>query len=283
MAARSRFSSQPREFELTDAEYMRICQLVRRYTGISLSANKRELIYGRLARRLRHLGLDSFTAYCSVLESEDADELQELTNAMTTNLTSFFREGHHFAQLAREVLPAVRTAKAASRRLRFWSAGCSTGEEAYSIAMTTREVLPDLRGWDARILATDIDSNVLERASAGRYQQEQLRGLTPQRCARWFQQSEEEAETFRAVDDLRRMVTFKQLNLLQEWRMKGPFDAIFCRNVVIYFDKSVQRALFERMAALQEPGAWLFVGHSENLQNITPLYRSVGRTAYQRV
>jgi chemotaxis protein methyltransferase CheR len=241
------------------------------------------LVYSRLARRLRKLKLTSFAEYCDVVESGFGDEVQELTNAITTNLTSFFRENHHFEQLASEVLPQIGRDRSTTRRMRFWSAGCSTGEEPYSLAMILRESLGRLTNWDIRLLATDIDSNVIEAAAAGAYETERLSGLSDNRASRWFSKSAARVGYSVVAPELRSLITFKQLNLLDPWPMSGLFDVIFCRNVVIYFDKDTQRRLFDRMAELQEPGGWLFLGHSENLFNVTNRYKPVGRTVYRRV
>ncbi|HEY2682268.1 MAG TPA: protein-glutamate O-methyltransferase [Steroidobacteraceae bacterium] len=270
------------KFELSDSDFRRLRDLVYAKTGIALTDAKRELVYGRLARRLRKLQVKSFAEYCDLVESGDPLELQELTNAITTNLTSFFRENHHFEQLARDILPEVERQRAATRRIRVWSAGCSTGEEPYSIAVILRECLGHLRDWDVKLLATDIDSKVLAAAADGRYPGERFRGMAPQRL-KYFPPCDEEHEFRGASDELKSLATFKRLNLLDPWPMKGPFDIVFCRNVIIYFDKATQRTLFERMAALQEPGSWLFIGHSENLFNVTDRYRLVSRTMYQRV
>ncbi len=270
------------EFVLTDSEFDRLRALVRELTGIALADSKKELVYGRLARRLRKLNLKSFAEYCSVVEAGDDAELQELTNAMTTNLTSFFRENYHFEQLADEALPYLVKYRAATRRLRLWSAGCSTGEEPYSIAMVLREAQALFGGWDVRLLATDIDSKVVATAAEGIYAADRLRGVDPRRVDRWFALSDEAAQ-YKIAEELRALVTFRQLNLLDTWPVKGPFDVVFCRNVTIYFDKETQRQLFERIAELQEPGAWLFIGHSENLFNVTQRYKSVGRTVYRRI
>ena len=271
------------EFALTDSDFDRLRSIVRELTGIALADSKRELVYGRLARRLRKLNLSSFSEYCAMVESGQGDELQELTNAITTNLTSFFREKYHFEQLAGEALPYLAECRAATRRVRMWSAGCSSGEEPYSIAMVVREAQQNFAGWDVRLLATDIDSKVLATAAAGIYPAERLAGLDARRIARWFRPCAEGAQQYKAADDIASLITFRQLNLLGAWPVKGPFDVIFCRNVTIYFDKDTQRQLFERMAALQEPGAWLFIGHSENLFNVTQRYTAVGRTVYRRL
>jgi len=271
------------EFVLTDSDFDRLRTVVRELTGIALADSKRELVYGRLARRLRKLNLSSFSEYCAMVETGRGDELQELTNAITTNLTSFFREKYHFEQLAAEALPYLTECRAATRRVRMWSAGCSTGEEPYSIAMVVREAQQSFAGWDVRLLATDIDSKVVETAAAGIYAAERLTGLNARRLARWFRPCADSPQQYKVDDDIASLITFKQLNLLDAWPVRGPFDVIFCRNVTIYFDKDTQRQLFERMAALQEPGAWLFIGHSENLFNLTQRYKPVGRTVYRRL
>jgi chemotaxis protein methyltransferase CheR len=271
------------EFELTEAEFNRLRELVREHTGIALSPAKRELVYGRLARRLRSLKLASFAEYCQLIESGHADELQELTNAITTNLTSFFRESYHFELLAAEALRQVESTRSGTRRLRLWSAGCSTGEEPYSLAIVMREALAHLPEWDIKLLATDIDSKVVATAAEGEYPAERLKGVSVERVRRWFPQVPGRPGFCAASAELKALITFRQLNLFDPWPMKGPFDIIFCRNVVIYFDKATQRQLFERMATLQEPGSWLFIGHSENLFNVTRRYKLVGRTVYRRV
>ena len=278
-------STQPveHEFELTDSEFKRLRDLVHARTGIALSDAKRELVYGRLARRLRKLKLASFAQYCELVESGETAELQELTNAITTNLTSFFRENYHFEQLAAEALPQVESKRSAARRIRLWSAGCSTGEEPYSLAVVMREALAHLPSWDIKLLATDIDSKVVATAAEGEYAQERFKDVPAERVRNWFRNVPGRPGFCAASAELKALITFRQLNLLDPWPMKGPFDIIFCRNVVIYFDKATQRGLFDRMADLQEPGGWLFIGHSENLLNVTRRYKLVGRTVYRRV
>jgi chemotaxis protein methyltransferase CheR len=271
------------EFELTDSEFKRLRELVHARTGIALSEAKRELLYGRLARRLRKLKLNSFAEYCRLVETDESAELQELTNAITTNLTSFFREDYHFKQLAAEALPQIESKRLSTRRIRLWSAGCSTGEEPYSLAIVMRETLAQLAGWDIKLLATDIDSKVVAAATAGVYASDRFKGVAPERVRSWFREVAGRPGFLAASAELKSLITFKQLNLLDPWPVKGPFDVIFCRNVVIYFDKATQRGLFDRMADLQEPGGWLFIGHSENLLNVTRRYKLVGRTVYRRV
>jgi chemotaxis protein methyltransferase CheR len=271
------------EFELTDSEFKRLRELVHARTGIALSEAKRELLYGRLARRLRKLKLNSFAEYCRLVETDESAELQELTNAITTNLTSFFREDYHFKQLSLEALPQIESKRLTTRRIRLWSAGCSTGEEPYSLAIVMRETLAQLAGWDIKLLATDIDSKVVATATEGVYASDRFKGVAPERVRSWFREVAGRPGFLAASAELKSFITFKQLNLLDPWPVKGPFDVIFCRNVVIYFDKATQRGLFDRMADLQEPGGWLFIGHSENLLNVTRRYKLVGRTVYRRV
>jgi chemotaxis protein methyltransferase CheR len=271
------------DFKLTDAEFDRIRVLVREHTGISLSDAKRQLVYGRLARRLRALRLPDFSSYISILESGEPAEIEEFTNAVTTNLTSFFREPHHFEYLGREALPAIVQRDQGLRRLRIWCCAASTGEEPYSIAMVLRENQELLTGWDAKILATDLDSAVLATGSAGVYATERFNNVNPTRIAGFFETGTgANIGKYRAVNELRRLITFRQLNLMNDWPMKGPFDAIFCRNVIIYFDKATQRALFERMATLQRPGDLLFLGHSESLYRVSDRYDLIGKTIYRR-
>jgi chemotaxis protein methyltransferase CheR len=273
-----------RDIELSQAEFDRLRELVREHTGIALSEAKRQLVYGRLSRRLRALQLESFGEYIGLLERGDPVELEEFVNAVTTNLTSFFREPHHFEYLAAEALPAIVARSDGINRLRIWCCAASTGEEPYSIAMVLREAQERLAGWNVKMLATDLDSNVLASGIAGVYAAERFKGMDPKRVARFFDKGGgPHAGKFRAREELRSLITFKQLNLMSEWPMRGPFDAIFCRNVVIYFDKATQRTLFERMAALQRPGDLLFLGHSESLYRVSDLYELIGRTIYRRV
>ena len=269
------------DFQLSEAEFDRLRALVREHTGISLAESKRQLVYGRLARRLRALKMDSFSEYIKLLERGEPAELEEFTNAVTTNLTSFFREPHHFEYLAQEMLPGAVTRAAATRRLRLWCCAASTGEEPYSIAMVLREAQSLLAGYDVKLLATDLDSNVLAHGRAGVYGRDRFNAIQGRRLSRFFEETAD--GKLSAVDELRDLITFKQLNLMHEWPMKGPFDAIFCRNVIIYFDKDTQRMLFERMSALQRPGDFLFLGHSESLYRVSDRYELIGRTIYRRL
>ena len=271
-----------REFAFGEEDFQALRVLVKSLTGIHLSDQKRELVYGRLTRRLRALQLRSFAEYRERLKG-DTQEVAELCNAITTNLTSFFREPHHFQYLREHVL-APFAAGRRGRRLRIWSAGCSSGEESYSIAMTVLEALPDPDRWDVRILATDLDSEVLQRARRGIYPEERTCGLSAQRLQRFFTDRQEAGGLCRQVNpEVAALVTFKQLNLIHTLPMKGPLDVIFCRNVVIYFDKDTQRELFSRLAPLQRPGDLLFLGHSESLFKVCDSYGLIGKTIHRRI
>ncbi|HLZ97420.1 MAG TPA: protein-glutamate O-methyltransferase CheR [Steroidobacteraceae bacterium] len=272
-----------REFQFTDSDFNALRKLVKEMTGISLAESKRELVYGRVSRRLRALGVSAFGEYRKLLESGDGSELVAFCNALTTNLTSFFRESHHFDYLRDEFLAARRNAGRRSERIRIWSSACSSGEEPYSIAMTVMETIPDWQQWDIKILATDLDSDILARAQRGSYTADRVTGFPRARLARFFTESGEGAQrTYQVIPELARLITFKQINLMHELPMPGPLDAIFCRNVVIYFDKDTQRALFARIAKLQRPGDLLFLGHSETLFKVTDDYALIGRTIYRR-
>ena len=272
------------DFSLSPSEFQRLRELVREHTGIALSTAKRQLIYGRLARRLRALRIETFREYIGLLEGGEASELEEFINAVTTNLTSFFREPHHFEFLARQGLDSLLAKPAATRRMRIWCCAASTGEEAYSVAMVLREAQQQLAGCDVKLLATDLDSAVVAAGAAGVYTEERFQGMNPKRVSRFFEKGiGAQAGKYRAREELRSLVTFRQLNLMHEWPMRGPFDAIFCRNVIIYFDKPTQRVLFERMARLQRPGDFLFLGHSESLYRVSERYELIERTIYRRL
>ena len=271
-----------REFAFSEEDFLALRTLVKSLTGINLTDQKRELVYGRLTRRLRALHLRSFAEYRDLL-GRDGRELTELCNAITTNLTAFFREPHHFQYVREHLLePRARDVRD-SRRLRIWSGGCSTGEEPYSIAMTVLETLPHPERWDVRILATDLDSEVLDRARRGVYPPERTASLSRERLERFFTERREGRTLCHQVTpEVAALVTFKQLNLMHPLPMKGPLDVIFCRNVVIYFDKDTQRELFARFCRLQRPGDLLFLGHSESLFKVCDGYGLIGKTIYRR-
>jgi len=274
-------NSARRDYPLSEQDFQRVRALVYAQIGISLADNKRALVHGRLRRRLRALQLADFDSYLNLLERGGGAELQHFHNAITTNLTSFFRERHHFEYLATQLLPALERRGAQARRIRIWSAGCSSGEEPYSIAMVIRETLGELRDWDVRILATDVDTSVLDHARAGCYDAERMEKLEGSRVRRWFSR-EAGAPRYRICDEIKSLVSFKALNLVQDWPMRGKFAAIFCRNVVIYFDRDTQRHIFARMQALQRAGDHLFLGHAESLLSISNDYRLAGQTIYRK-
>lgn len=270
-----------RDFDFSERDFKFIRDLVMERTGIVLSEIKRDMVYGRLSRRIRALGLSKFSQYCDILKSEDQHELKEFTNAITTNLTSFFRENHHFEHLKDVILPKLMAEKS-DRKLRIWSAGCSTGEEPYSIAMTIKETIPASQDWDIKILATDLDTNVLERGAMGVYDVERVAGIAKHRLKRWFHKGKGSNDgVVRVSSELREMITFRQLNLMHEWPMSGLFDVIFCRNVVIYFDKPTQKVLFDRYSDILPNNGFLFLGHSESMFKVSNRFNLIGKTIYQ--
>jgi chemotaxis protein methyltransferase CheR len=271
------------EIPLSDREFERIRRRVHAEAGISLSDAKRTLVVSRLSKILRALGIGSFDEYLDYLERQGSPgDAQDFVNALTTNLTRFFREDHHFAHLLRYVgeLLAQRPRIGADGkpRLRIWSAGCSTGQEAYTIALCLLAAYPELKRWDFKILATDIDTNVLAKAATGIYPAGELNGLTPERV-RLFER--DAGGAIRIPAAARALISFKPLNLLGAWPMRGPFDAIFCRNVAIYFDKQTQAQLFARLGRVLAPGGYLYIGHSENVGAASEGFVLAGKTIYQ--
>ena len=281
--ANSQRMNHSRDFVFTERDFRFIQRLIGESTGIVLSEAKRDMVYGRLSRRLRQLNLSSFADYCRLLEEGDEAELVQFVNAITTNLTSFFRENHHFDYLGGTVLPKLFSEKR-DRRIRIWSAGCSTGEEPYSLAMVVKESMPARGEWDIKILATDLDSEVLQRAKCGEYGIERVESIPKPRLRRWFRRGRGVNEGIVKVSpELQQLISFKQLNLMSAWPMKGKFDIIFCRNVVIYFDKPTQRVLFDRYADLIQDRGHLFVGHSESLHSVTDRFELIGKTVYRKL
>ncbi|TXF99904.1 CheR family methyltransferase [Massilia arenae] len=269
-----------KEFDFTRRDFERVRALIHQRAGISLADSKQEMVYSRLARRLRATGIQSFATYLDDLEAGRMDrEWESFTNALTTNLTSFFREAHHFPLLL-EHLTAVR--KKDTRPLTIWCSAASTGEEPYSIAMTACEAFNTLTP-PVQIVATDIDTNVLTTASNGVYPMERLDKTSPERLRRFFLKGKGAHEGMARVrPELRNLVTFKQLNLLADgWPLEGQFDAIFCRNVMIYFDKPTQRKILSRFVPLMKPHALLFAGHSENFLYVSDALRLRGKTVYE--
>jgi chemotaxis protein methyltransferase CheR len=259
------------------AEFEEIARIVHAVAGIRLPPGKEGLVRARLARRLRLLGVPSFAAYVAHVQHERGRaELAEMVDALTTNKTDFFREAAHFDYLRERVLAA----RAPGAPLRFWSAGCSSGEEPYTLAVVLRESLPDVDRRDVRILATDISRRVLAHARAGSYSDAALEGVPEPLRRRHFARTPDGA--WQASPSLRRLVTFAPLNLVGPWPMKGPFDAILCRNVMIYFDKATQQRLVDRYWRLLPPGGHLFVGHAESLSGLQHRFRYVQPAVYAR-
>jgi chemotaxis protein methyltransferase CheR len=271
-----------REFVMTDQEFYQLTEIAHNRSGIVFADSKKDMVYSRLARRLRALNLKDFGAYHKLLTGpEGAVEMDNFINAVTTNLTNFFREIHHFEHLQSKVLEPAFANPPLQKRLRIWSAGCSTGMEPYSIAMVLAPLLSKHPGWDARILATDIDTSIIREAIAGEYPDSELEDIPEKH--RDHVEHFPDKECISMDRKIRQLITFKPLNLLEQWPVKGPFDVIFCRNVVIYFDKPTQKVLFNRFADLLKPGGWLYIGHSENLNNVCDRFKLIGRTTYQKV
>ncbi|MCB1969794.1 MAG: protein-glutamate O-methyltransferase CheR [Geminicoccaceae bacterium] len=274
----------PREFILTDRDFTDIAKLVHDIAGIFLAPSKRQLVYTRLSKRLRILGLYSFRDYIDRLEGPDGDdELSFLLNAITTNLTSFFREVHHFDHMRGEL--GSRLKGGSVRRLRIWSSACSTGEEPYSIAITLARTGIHKRAIDAKILATDIDTNVLARARAATYPLEAFKTMTSSEIRDFTVETGrgDAGGERRIAPDVARLVHCKQLNLMHDWPMTGPFDFIFCRNVLIYFDAPTKAMLIGKFTDLLAEGGYLYLGHSESLVQQHPGLRLIGRTTYRRM
>ena len=266
---------------LQTAEFEFLRRFVLEHCGISLGDHKHQLVQGRLQRRLRALRLRDFADYCDVLRHDPQSELGELASAISTNVTSFFREVHHYELLENELLPAWLAHKQrAGDRLRIWSAGCSSGEEPYALAIVLAEALARNNSTlDAKILATDLSPQALATARRGVYPLDRLGGISAERCRRWLLRGTGEYEGLASVHpQLRELVTIQPLNLLHDWPMSGPFDAIFCRNVVIYFDQPTKQRLFRRYAQLLPVGGYLFLGHSESLHGINDDFELIGRT-----
>jgi chemotaxis protein methyltransferase CheR len=269
-----------REFDYTAADFERVRQLIYKHAGISLSPIKQDMVYSRLARRLRVLNIDTFTRYLDYLENADAAEWETFVNALTTNLTSFFREAHHFEILKQH---AQRLYDAQRHTLKLWCSASSTGEEPYSIAIAMCEQF----GTDTppvQIVASDLDTNVLATAAAGVYADERVEKLSPERLRRFFFRGTGSRAGFvRVRPELQKLISYTQINLLHgNWPLQGPLDAIFCRNVMIYFDKPTQYAVLKKFAPLLRPDGLLFAGHSESFMHAGDLFRSLGRTVYER-
>jgi chemotaxis protein methyltransferase CheR len=266
------------EFSFSGADFERVRQLIYQHAGISLHAGKQAMVYSRLSRRLRETGQRSFGQYLQDLEGTQAShpEWQEFVNCLTTNLTSFFREDHHFHMLATELKAR------ANQAVRIWCNAASTGEEPYSLAMTCAESLPSAS--TAKIVASDIDTKVLATASRGVYTAD-ARGLSPERLRAHFLRGKgANSGSIRVKPELARLIEFRTHNLMEaRWSLGDPFDIVFCRNVMIYFDGPTQRKVLERIHGVMKPKSLLFVGHSENFTESKDLFRLRGKTVYERV
>ncbi len=273
------------EFAFTNQDFKRIAALLYDLAGISLPDSKATLVYSRLAKRLRALGLRSFSEYCAFVASDKGhDESQEMLRALTTNVTRFFREPHHFDDLRANVLEPVADKVRAGGRLRLWSAASSSGQEPYSMAFTVLSVWPNAADLDIRILGTDIDTNVLATGRAAVYDESLLEGIPAAARGQYFERDASDRRSWRVCEAARSLVAFRELNLNgPSWPMKGPFDAIFCRNVVIYFDEPTQERVWNRFAPLVAPGGRLYVGHSERVGTSVTAFESCGLTAYRKV
>ncbi|MGM0542026.1 MAG: CheR family methyltransferase [Pseudomonadota bacterium] len=270
-----------REFDFTEQDFKRVQKIVYDFAGIDLNQSKINLVYNRLAKRIRFLTLTSFGQYLDYVEAQGESEFIQLINSVTTNLTFFFRENHHFEYLAEQVIPSLLISNAASRKIRIWSAGCSTGEEPYSLAIMLKEKVPS--DWDAQVIATDLDSSVVQTGLNGVYTIDRLKGVSDARQKRWFLKGSGSKDGYVKVKpELQEIIKFDQLNLMSEWPIKDSIDVIFCRNVVIYFDKPTQSKLFDRYADRLPIGGHLFIGHSESLYKVCNRFELLGQTIYKK-
>ncbi len=268
---------QGREFTWTSADFDRVQDLIYRRAGISLHDGKHAMVYSRLSRRLRDTGHQSFKDYLSWLESTDGDEWQEFVNALTTNLTSFFREQHHF-----QIFSEHLRSKPVTHSWRVWCSAASTGEEPYSILMTALEALGNRPHFS--LMASDIDSKVLATAANGVYKAESLKGISPAQMQAFFMRGKgSNSGLVRVKPELKQLVEFLIVNLIKDdWPFRDAFDVVFCRNVMIYFDAETQRRVLERIHRVMKPGGILFVGHAENFSESRDLFALKGKTAYER-
>lgn len=269
-----------REFQYTERDFERVRALIYNRAGIALSAAKHDMVYSRLARRLRSKKMAFFQEYLDALErNDDPAEWESFVNALTTNLTSFFREAHHFEILAENLR------KISERRpIKIWCNAASTGEEPYSLAITACEALGSLTP-PVQIVASDLDTNVLRHGEKGVYAADRVERMDPVRLQKYFIKGGDDSPgSVRVRPELQRLISFRQINLLDpRWSVQGPLDAIFCRNVMIYFDKPTQYAILERFAPLLHPDGLLYAGHSENFMHAAKIFRSIGRTVYAKV
>ncbi len=271
-----------REFAFTGEDFRTIAAVLHGDAGIYLPDTKATLVYSRLAKRLRVLGMSSFKEYCALIQGQNGvDERQAMLAALTTNVTRFFREPHHFEDMRNKVMPALAAKVRSGGRVRLWSAACSTGPEPYSMAMTVLSVLPDAARYDIKILATDIDPNVVRTAREGVYTREALEAVPAGDRKHLLRDSGAGPDMWRMSDEVMDLITFRELNLVRPWPMSGKFDVIFCRNVVIYFDDATQELVWKKFIDVMNPGARLYIGHSERVSGDGGRLVSDGLTAYR--
>ena len=265
---------------LVQTDFQFLQKLIYEQTGIVIGDHKREMIFRRISRRMRDLDIEDISYYCSILrDNKSIDEMNNFINAVTTNLTSFFRENHHFEFLKDDFLRGF--SRSGKKRLRIWSSACSTGEEPYSIAISLKEALGDnIKRLDAKILATDLDTQVIQTAKAGIYEKDRLKDLNTNIKSQWFSTNND--IQFKVDEQLKSLITFNKLNLLGPWPISGKFDVIFCRNVLIYFDKPTQEKLVNRFYDVLEDGGILMLGHSESVLKGSNVFTNKGKTIYQK-
>jgi chemotaxis protein methyltransferase CheR len=272
------------EFAFSDANFREIAHIAKAEAGIDLHSSKATLVYSRLAKRLRALGIKTFSDYCATVREND-NERNSMIAALTTNVTRFFREPHHFEHLRNEIISPLAESARKGRRIRLWSAACSTGQEPYSMALTVLSVLPEAASLDVRILATDLNPHVVAHGRNGCYQKEELQDVPANLRVRWFQPiaGDNRGATLKVTDDARALVSFRELNLMGSWPFGGPFDAIFCRNVVIYFDRETQGTIWSRLTRLLGAQGALYIGHSERISGpANALLSPDGITSYRK-
>lgn len=275
----------PGEFLFTEGDFHKIASLIKEIAGIHLVEAKAPLVYSRLAKRLRAIKLKSFSEYCALIASDEGiEERGHMLNALTTNVTRFFREPHHFDILKSTVLPPLLERAKQGGRVRLWSSACSSGEEPYSIALTVLSLLPDAASYDIKILATDIDQNVIAKGKRGVYGASNVEAAPSDLRTTYFAKAPDAGGDLAIDDRAKALVTFRPLSLIKPWPVKGPFDAIFCRNVVIYFDRETQQALWRKFADVLPPDGWLFIGHSERITGEAEnSFSSEGFTAFRKI
>lgn len=271
---------------LSDKEFKTVSDLVYKHCGINLHDGKKELVRARLAKRIRILNMRTFAEYIDfAVNDPSGNEFTTLIDSLSTNLTSFFREKQHFEYLAKVFYPAILKKKSADRnfRIRAWSAGCSSGEEPYTISITLLDAIQGMGRWDVKVLATDISTKVLGIAKAGIYESKRVDPVSPQQKQKYLMVKKEgSGQVYEVSKSLRDVVVFGHLNLMEQWPIQGPIDFIFCRNVMIYFDKVTQQHLVNRYYDLLAPGGLLFTGHSESLTGIEHKFKYIQPTIYSK-